>query len=410
MVEKNDTTIEDPEAEFAFIADIIKKVGPRLPGSAEERRAAEIIKDDISRVAGAPAAIEGFTCATKASIGFIPVLGHLLLFVIPPLSFVFPLITGLAIGFFLFFALVQIFKYLAWFDLLFPKSRSQNVITTVEPRSGNVKATIVVCAHIDSSWHSPIIHKTPRQARIKLIYGVVGAAVYGLILLVRGIMEVPALVASGWNWWNLAVVPFMPGYYFISQYLKWNKSIASPGAMDDLAGIALARWLAGFFREHPDLAPADCRFVYAFVGCEEAGIKGSHAFVAKHRGGLLAGNCSVIILDGFSDFDYFHVVKGDAWLGTNYDPGLVAMADEVMTSLGIKHDVIKNPEGSTDGASFSRVGIKVVGIAAQDPGPASNYHTKDDVPERIDKRVVVLMKKTLLALVDRIAAASGSTT
>ncbi len=408
MANKNDTTIEDPEAEFAFIADIIKKVGPRLPGSAEERQAAEIIKDDISQVAGAPATIEEFTCATKASIGFIPVIGNSVLFIIPPLSFLFPLITGLIIGFFLIFALIQIFKYLAWFDVIFPKSRSQNVCAIVEPRSGNVKATIVVGAHIDSSWHSPIIYKTPRQARPKLIFGVVCAAIYGLFLLIRGIMAAPALVESGWNWWNLAVIPFLPGFYFISQYLRWDKKIASPGAMDDLAGIAITRWLAGYFREHPDRAPADCRLVYTFFGCEEAGLKGSHAFVAKHRDDLLAGDCSVIDVDGISDFDYFHVVKGDAWLGSKYDPGLVAMADAAMTSLNVKHDIIMNPEGSTDGASFSRAGIKVVTIAAQDVGPASNYHTKGDVPERIDKRVVVLMKKILLDLVIRVGAARGS--
>ncbi len=383
-------------------------VGPRLPGSAEERRAAEILKDDISQVAGAPAVMEDFKCATKASIGFIPVIGYSLLFIIVPLSFVFPLFTGLTIGFFLFFALIQIFKYLAWFDVLFPKSRSQNVHAIVEPRSGNAKATIVLGAHIDSSWHCPIIYKTPRQARIKLIYGVVGAAVYGLVLLVRGIMAAPVLMATSWDWWNLVVIPFVPGYYFIAQYLKWGKSGASPGAMDDLAGVAITRWLAGYFREHPDLAPVDCRFVYAFFGCEEAGIKGSHAFVAKHRDGLLAGDCSVILVDGVSDFDYFHVVKGDAWLGSKYDPGLVAMADAAMTSLNIKHDVILNPEGSTDGASFSRAGIKVVTLAAQDPGPASNYHSTGDVPERIDKRTVTLMKKILLDLVLRVGAAHGS--
>jgi aminopeptidase YwaD len=407
MADKEATSIDSQDAEMAFITDVIKKVGPRLPGSAEERRAAEYLKDEISKATGSPAIMEEFTCATKASIGFIPVLGYMLLLVVVPMSFLFPLITGLLIGFFLFFAFVQIFKYLAWFDALFPKTRSQNVYSVVEPRSGNVKATIVVGAHVDSSWHSPIIFKTPRQARPKLIYGVVCAAVYGLILLIRGAM-MPALVASSWNWWNLVVIPFMPGFYFVSQYMTWNKSIASPGAMDDLAGVSIGRWLALYFREHPDLMPADCRFVYALFGCEESGLKGSHAFVAKHRDGLLAGNCSVILVDGVSDYDYFHVVKGDAWLGTKYDPGLVAMADEAMTFLNVKHDIINNPEGSTDGTSFCRAGVKVVTLAAQDPGPASNYHTAGDLPERIDTRVIVLMKKIVLELVRRIGAAARS--
>jgi aminopeptidase YwaD len=407
-MDMEDTSIDSQDAELAFIARIIEKVGSRLPGSAEERRAAELLKDELSQAAGSPAIMEEFTCATKASIGLIPALGYMLLFVVVPMSFVFPLITGLLIGFFLFFAFVQIFKYLAWFDVLFPKSRSQNVYSVVEPRSGNVKATIVLGAHVDSSWHSPIISKTPRQARPKLIFGVVCAAVYGLILFVRGAMS-PSLVVSGWDWWNLAVIPFVPGFYFISQYITWNKALASPGAMDDLAGIAINRWLAGYFREHPNLMPADCRFVYVVFGCEESGLKGSHAFVAKHRDGLLAGDCSVVLVDGVSDYDYFHVVKGDAWLGTKYDPGLVAMADEAMTSLNVKHDIMKNPEGSTDGASFCRAGVKVVTLAAQDPGPASNYHTAGDVPERIDTRVVVLMKKIVLELVRRIGAAARST-
>jgi hypothetical protein len=121
MADKEATSIDSQDAEMAFITDVIKKVGPRLPGSAEERRAAEYLKDEISKATGSPAIMEEFTCATKASIGFIPVLGYMLLLVVVPMSFLFPLITGLLIGFFLFFAFVQIFKYLAWFDALFRK-------------------------------------------------------------------------------------------------------------------------------------------------------------------------------------------------------------------------------------------------------------------------------------------------
>jgi hypothetical protein len=389
------------DQEFTFISRIIDVVGPRVPGSAAERRAAELIKADFTTACGVPAIMEDFTCATKASIGFIPVFGYALLFVITPLSFISPLLTGIGIIFFLFFAIVQVFKYLAWFDGLFPKSRSQNVHAIVEPRSSNARTTIVVAAHIDSSWHSPLFAKKPHQARFKIIYGLVGIVIFCLILLARGIMS-PALFLPGWDWWNLAAIPFLPGFYFITTYITWNEKIASPGAMDDLAGIALTRWLAMLYRDHPDRMPADTRFVYTAFGCEEAGLKGSHAFVQRHRGDLLAENCYVIILDGISDFDHFHVVRGDTWLGTNYDAGLVKLADEAMTAAGIVHDVFKNPDGSTDGASFSRAGIKVVTLAAQDPGPATNYHTRFDVPERIDRRVVVAMKEILLGLIDRI--------
>ena len=395
------STTEDCEQELDFIKKIIGAVGPRLPGSQEERAGAQLIAKELSEITGSAAITEEFTFAPKASIGFIPVLGFLLIFMATPLYLIGPLIDMFLISFFLFFTLIQIIRYWAWFDVFFPKSTSQNVYSIVEPRSGTARYTILVAGHIDSSWNCKNFVNHSRLARPKLIFGVVCAVILDLLSLVRFIMN-PVIFTTSLDLLDLAVVPLIPGFFFVSQYCEYSKKRASPGAMDNLTGMAMTRWLALYCKDNPDLVPDDCKLVFGGFGSEEAGLKGSHAFVKQHKDDLLAGNCWVILMDSLCDYDHFHVVKGDAWLGSNYDPDLVKLADDAMTSTGIKHDVFKTPEGSTDGASFSRAGIRVVCLAAQDPGPADNYHTFKDVPERLDKRTLIAIKKILLKLIDNV--------
>ena len=88
-IEKIDFT--DCSAEFEFLSKIIDAVGPRLPGSKEEKEAASMISSLLSEITGNEAHVEEFTFAPKASIGAIPVLGYLLLFVAIPLYVLHPL-------------------------------------------------------------------------------------------------------------------------------------------------------------------------------------------------------------------------------------------------------------------------------------------------------------------------------
>nr|MDO8110895.1 M28 family peptidase [Candidatus Sigynarchaeota archaeon] len=393
-------TIDDSETEFEFIRNIIKMVGPRIAGSLEERAAAEMIKEDFGKICG-NAVLEEFTCATMASVGLIPALGFLLLFGAIPLFFFAPLVNAIIVGFFLFFALVQIFKYLAWFDVFFPKQKSQNVHAVIDPEPAKTTNTILLAGHIDSAWHWPVLAENPPKVTLKLVYGIACVVVLFFASCLKVLMRPEAAFTISWDWFNLVVIPMVPGFTYIARFLKWDKAGASPGAMDDLAGLSLIRWAARYYHDNPGKIPAGCRLVIAAFGSEEAGLKGSHAFVDKHGTDFLKNSWSIIV-DGVSDYEYFHVVCGDAWLGTKYDPDLVRLADDAMTRAPIKHDTIKNPVGSTDGASFVRKGFKVVTLAAQDPGPGKNYHTRFDVVENIDKRTFPVMKRVLLNLIENI--------
>ncbi len=391
------------EYQYEFIEEIIDKVGPRLPGSKEEKKAANLIKEKFTKLTGVEAKSEEFRFAPKASIGLIPALGYFLLLVLMPLYYINTLAHLIVTITTLFFAVCQIFRYTGWFDFLFPKKSAHNVYSVLEPPSGKVQYTLVLSGHIDSSWHSPLFAKKPELSQYKIMYGIASAFFFIIVSLLKLLYENNIIVGSG-NWTLYIPILFIPGHYFLSRYLVWTKEKASPGAMDDLAGIAMSMWLVKYWLENPDKRPKNCRIVLLAIGSEEAGLKGSFAFVEKHKKDLLSeeNNPWVVILDGIGDKDYCHVVVGDEWLTTNYNETLRDLADEAMNELGIKHDLMKNPAGGTDSAAYARNKIRTICLAAQDPTPGFNYHTCYDTLENIEKKATKWITASTVRLIEKL--------
>jgi len=389
--------------QYSIIAEVIKKIGPRLPGSEEEAKAAKWFKKKFSELTKTEAVAEEFTFAPKASIGFIPILGNFIMFVMFPLYYISAL-AHFVVGTLAFaFAIAQIFRYTGWFDFLFPKATAQNIYTVLEPPSGKVDFTLVLSGHIDSSWHSPLFAKRPELSRYKIVYGIMSTFLLIVFSLVRTLNQYEVINAK-LSWMLYLPIGFFPGFYFLSRYIVYDKEKASPGAMDDLSGIAASMWMIKYWQENPEKRPTNCRIVLLAIGSEEAGLKGSFAFVERHKNDLLSekNNPWVLILDGLGDKDFVHIINGDDWLGTNYDPILCELADKAMTELKIEHDMIKNPAGGTDAAAYTRAGIRSVCLAAQNPQPGSNYHTKFDTLERIEKEATLWITKAALKLVEKL--------
>ena len=166
---------------YDFIKDVIDETGPRLPGTPEERRGAEIIGERAQEITGTPSVTERFTLHDRASIGAIPVLGicGLISFALFYLS---PIAMLVASALCLIFAVVQIFTYKGWFDFLFPKSESQNVYSILPPKDGQpIKYTLMFSGHVDSCWNWNLSLKNPATAIPKIVIGVVGFFVMMII-------------------------------------------------------------------------------------------------------------------------------------------------------------------------------------------------------------------------------------
>ena len=343
---------------------------------------------------------EPFKVAPNASIGAIPLLGYALMFIAIPLNFLLPLANIIFEVFLLLFALVQIFKYLGWFDFLFPKKISHNIYTIMDPPSGSFEKTLIFSGHINSSWNWNLALKSPTRMWVKVPYGILSAVIL-MILSLLHVLDSANLLHLWSPWLNLIIIGLIPGFWYLMHYLSWNPKIASPGAMDNLTGVFMVLWLLKYFHEHTEEIPANTRLLFATFGAEESGNKGAKAFVDRHRADLLQ-NASVINIDGVSDFEYFVIIEGDVWLGINYDPTLVHMAQESMQENDAKPGTpTKNPVGGTDASMFSKRKIPAVTLIAQNPIATDYYHTQRDKFERLNPRTLEKMNQIVLTLVKK---------
>ena len=280
---------------YDLVKEVIDVTGPRLPGSEEERKGAEIIANQIERELGTPTVTEQFKTPRHACISAIPWIGWgmFIAFCAFYLSPIASLIISTAL---LLFALTHIFYYSHMLDRFFKKDVSQNVYSFLEPRSGNKKYTILLTAHMDSSWCWLHSYKNPKTMMIKTGIGVLSGvallvvslvtiilqAVNGLSVSFMGLSSVFANLTSGAKTGaDVAVlvmyclpVLFLPGFYWLSTYLSYDKKKAAPGAMDNLSGIATAIAVAKHFKDNPEDC-GDARIIVMGAGAEESGLIGA---------------------------------------------------------------------------------------------------------------------------------------
>lgn len=397
--------------------EVIDKTGPRLPTSPEEKLGAEILAAKMEEATGKPSVTETFTCAPRASIAAIPILG-LIGIISFGLYYISPIASLITTVFDFILAAVQVFTYSGKFDCLFKKGESCNIYNSVEPSSGKTERTIVLAGHIDSSWNWNLSLTNPKTAIPKTVIGVVSI----LALLVMSVVSIAVGNLSFMSIKDLATVESysgldifrivlyflplicLPGCYWLSIYLSWDKKKAAPGAMDNLTGCGLAIALAKYYKENPDKTPENCRIVCMGFGSEEAGLKGASAFCEKHKDdGFFDDRTYVLNLDSFRDRDYFNVVNGDVWLRSEFDKDLTEVCYKVMDDMGLNPKVIKNPAGGCDSTPVMRLGVKTVTLNAQNPTTTDYYHTLKDTVENLDEDVLATSFELLVRTVDAIA-------
>ncbi len=374
---------------FDFCKVIIDKHGPRLPGSEEEKAAQADIAKIMENATGVKPTVEKFKLAPRASIGAIPYLGYAgfaalaLYYIHPVASFIVSLCT-------LIFAVVQVFTYKGWFDKLFKQEESCNVYSVMDGK-GPIDHTIVFSGHADSSWLWQMAAKNPKTMILRTVLGVVGVVsiiIGSLLRFFAGMWSVvkPEEMHKGYYIF-LLVVPllFVYGLYSLCIYLSHDKKKASPGAMDNLTGVGASIFMGKYFKENPDKLPDNCRVIIASLGSEEAGLKGSEAFMKAHAGDKdLLINPYFFNIDSLRDYEHFNAVKGDSWLMSKFDDDMKNMLVKAFENAGVKPNIISNPVGGCDSTPICRAGYKTITFAAQKPDVTNYYHTYRDTCDGLD--------------------------
>lgn len=384
---------------YDLVKEVIDVTGPRLPGSEEEKQGAKIIADQIQRELGASPRTETFKTPRHACISAIPWLGWGAFIAFA--GFYLSPIASLAISaFLLLFALTHIFYYSHLLDPLFPKDQSQNVYAVIPPKSGEAKYNVILSAHMDSSWCWLHSYKNPNTMMIKTGLGVLSVVILMIVSIVTIILEASTSIsfmalskvfanmsANSYSGKDIAIVIMyclpvlcLPGFYFLTQYLSYDKKIAAPGAMDNLSGVAMSIEVIKHFQNSEDEVAKDAKFIVLGTGAEESGLIGAMAFAKAHKDDkeLVTDNTYAINLDSFRDMEHFNVVKKDTLQFIPFDKELIELSKQAIENCNLQSHIIENPVGGSDSTAFAKAGIKTITLNAQDPRPTDYYHTTND--------------------------------
>lgn len=402
-----ETATQGAQIIFDFIKRIVDTYGPRLPGSDEERLAQKEIAAYMEEETGVKPTVERFRLAPRASIGAIPYLGvagfiALILYYIHP-------VASLAVAVCtLIFAVVQVFLYKGWFDGIFKQEESNNTFSVIDGK-GKIDHTIIFSAHTDSSWLWQMAVKNPKTMILKTVYGIVGVIVnlvcsaLRLIIGFTSFSEYHSVPVALCIILCFAPLIFIPGLYWLCIYLSYDKKKASPGAMDNLTGVGTAIYMGRYFKENPDKLPENCRIITAALGSEEAGLKGSEAFMKAHADDKdLLIDPYFVNLDSLRDYDHFNAVKGDSWQFTKFDEDLKNMLVKAFENAGVKPNIIVNPVGGCDSTPICKRGFKTITFAAQNPIVTDYYHTYNDTYESLNMKTLEKSIEILLDVTEQI--------
>lgn len=368
--------------ELALIQTILDKFGPRRAGSKAEFEAQAFFAKELQQFC-TKVEHEVFEGALRAKFlalrifCVVYILNLVLVLYSPIAAFCLALIN--AVVFFLHFN-----SYRHILDFLYPKIKSSNVIGTIEPQE-EVKQTVIFSGHMDSTpefiwWY----YLKNLGVRLMLIVGVSFVFIpvfYGIIAF--GGFSLDTLGIKIAYIFFLCVAPLSAVFFFIH-----GKKVV-PGAQDNLSGVAVSYGAARQLLENGKSKLKHTRIKVIAFGSEETGLRGSTAYVLKHREELLKENAVCINADGIIALEYVNIIKAEPACWVKHDEATTVLLQEVFKINGVNAKRSTLPIGATDAGSFSRYGIKATSIVAQPlDGLHPTYHTRLDTIEWLNQDVL----------------------
>jgi Zn-dependent M28 family amino/carboxypeptidase len=207
------------------------------------------------------------------------------------------------------------------------------------------------------------------------------------ILQLAGVMTGNAgIIQTGTMGWIWLAYPILPSIIFglFSTRGRKNGGIV-PGAVDNLsasaAGVALCRFLV----ENPSYIPDETEIRFVSFGSEEAGLRGSRRYVARHLDELKRLDARLL--------NFEMIAHPEIDILTSDVNGLVKNSQAMVKSVvaaaqraGVPYNVKSASLGvGTDAASFTRAGLKATTlIPFKIPEQfLAFYHQKWDGPENL---------------------------
>lgn len=365
-----------------LITEIINRFGPRPAGSEAEKKAQHYIKSVAEELTDDVNYLE-FDEYLDARFGKLKYYVALYLIALAlywvPNGAVVALVLGLINSFFI------VFDLMSYRDVLtsFPgkKQTSSNVEATLEPQ-GEVKSTIIVSGHMDSTREYTWWYKLG-ELGVKL------TIVAGVLMVLQPLFYAWHVFAPA-TFHNYIWVGFLLLSPVTIVYWSMHAEHAVDGAQDNLSGIAIAFDSFKAFKDPAQKGKSvlrNTRLRFVSFGSEERGLCGSRAYAQLKKEQLKKENAYLVNIDSVRLVNEVAIVERELMNGTKHTPALVEGLKASFQKQGIPYKTAMLPIGGTDGVSFARAGlpsVTIIGISSKDYD--FTYHTRHDIVENIEPK------------------------
>jgi hypothetical protein len=386
-----------PERLMAHMRVLCKEIGPRPPGSAQERRAAEYVRETLEMLGLSTVREQPFKSpGTSAWIFAVPILLAILAVLIAWLGGQGGKLVGglvsLGSAYALWGSLAAKPSFFWW---LVPRSTSQNVIGEVLP-TGSKERTVYLIGHLDTNRHRP----TSRPDRVRMIKP--NGTVLILLPVLSGLLLLADVVLGrqGFGWWQ-----WLMGILLLGTLLSLLLEERQPyieGANDNASAACVLLGMAEALQAKPLNHTA---VTLLFTGCEEVGCVGMENYL-KHFSPPRE-NTYWVDLEIVGAGNLCYVTKHGVSHLTTYSP-----APEMVNLAGVT--ARKHAELAVEGkdmiileeiANLRRRGYKAICIAGYDEnGILPNWHRTSDSLENIEPDTLSRAARYTWALIHEIDA------
>ncbi len=392
--------ITEKDAHYALelVEAICSQVGPGSPASPQERaRALMIAKALGSHLGAGNISLEEFTLAPAAFLGsqhfsmLLMLLAALANFATGRWSAISPWVTASAAVVFSTLAIsLFILEFVLGFEVIDPLLKhkvSLNVVGTLrKPGTHPVKRLLIVSGHHDSAleftWlralgYGYFVLVTTWLIALFTVFGLSAIQFSGLVF------EHPGLVHFGTLNWGLIAYPLIPSIIFALFFTRGKSNGGTvPGAADNLSACALVVALCRVLVENPSCIPQDTEIRFITFGSEEAGLRGSRAYVKRHINELKRLDVQLL--------NFETIVHPETAILTSEANGTVKNSPELVNSIvraaqraGVPYKLQPASLGTAcDAGPFSQAGLKAVTLLGFTlKQMVTFYHKEWDRPE-----------------------------
>jgi hypothetical protein len=278
-----------------------------------------------------------------------------------------------------------------WSRLLFAQGNGANAIGVV-PAAGERRRTLVLVAHHDTAhtglvWRKPELGGVGTRAKLARLAGsepdldVMDSLTTTPKLALLGIAAASLVGRTSRAGRALRAVAGGSLAYGVAMAADIARSPSVPGASDNATGVAGVLALVGRYAADP--LPGT-ELVAVLPGCEESGMGGMRAWLARARPELDPATTLVLGLDTLGAGEPIVArAEGSLWPWRYREPDL-DWADRGAERAGLPRPRRVQLGGWTDPLLAVHAGLPAVSLLSAKGSWFTNYHQPTDTPDRVD--------------------------